>query len=222
MSSISRRGFVAASLGAAAALKYGDAFAGDGSDIVDVSGSDPKKMIAAALAALGGIGKFVHAGDFVVIKANAGFANPPDWATTTHPSTVQAVAQACLDAKAKQVVLVEFPQGQADKAFDRSGMTAALSGLGGVSLKALTAADFQRVDVKGGVSLKSVEVAKLILSADVLFNIPAAKAHRETGVSFGLKNHMGLIKDPGIPSDARPSTGHCGLGPRRDPELDDS
>jgi len=195
MSSISRRRFVAASLGAAAALQVDTASADDGLDIIDVSGADPKKMVAAAFAALGGIGRFVHSGDFVVLKANAGFANPPDWATTTHPGTVAAVAQACLDAKAKQVVLVEFPQGQADKAFDRSGMSAALSGLSGVKLKALAPDDFQRVDVKGGVSLKSVELAKLVLSADVLINIPAAKAHRETGVSFGLKNHMGLIKD---------------------------
>jgi uncharacterized protein (DUF362 family) len=195
MSSISRRGFVAVSLGAAAALKYGDAFAADGSDIVDVSGSDPKKMVGAALAAFGGIGRFVHSGDFVVLKANAGFANPPDWATTTNPATVAAVAQACIDAKAKQVVLVEFPQGQADKAFARCGMTAALDGMAGVKLKVLGPDDFQRVDVKGGVSVKSVEVAKLILSADVLISIPAAKAHQAAGVSFGLKNHMGLIKD---------------------------
>jgi uncharacterized protein (DUF362 family) len=195
MSPISRRGFVAVSLGAAAALKYGDALAGDGTDIVDVSGSDPKKMVAAALAAMGGIGRFVHGGDFVVIKANAGFANPPDWATTTHPSTVAAVAQACMDAKAKQVVLVEFPQGNADRALERSGMNAALAGIAGVKVKILGPEDFQRVDVKGGVQVKSVDVAKLILSADVLINIPAAKAHQAAGVSFGLKNHMGLIKD---------------------------
>ena len=74
-------------------------------------------------------------------------------------------------------------------------MKDALAALPGVKLKALGADDFQRVDVKGGVSLKSVEVAKVILSADVVINLPAAKAHRETGVSFALKNHMGLIKD---------------------------
>jgi len=49
--------------------------------------------------------------------------------------------------------------------------------------------------VKGGVTLKSVEVAKAILSADVFINVPAAKAHYQAGVSFGLKNHMGLILD---------------------------
>jgi uncharacterized protein (DUF362 family) len=192
---LTRRGFVGASLGAAVALKLNPSFAGDTPDIIDVSGSDPKKMVAAALDALGGIGKFVKSGDFVVLKANAGFANPPEWGTTTHPDTVAAVAKACLDAKAKQVVIVEFPQGQADKCFDRCGIGPAVTALAGVKTKLLTAADFQKVDIKGGVSLKSAEIAKIVLSADVLISIPACKAHRETGVSFGLKNNMGLVKD---------------------------
>jgi len=194
MKAISRRSFVGGSIAAAAALKYGRALAAE-PDIVDVSGSDPAKMVAAALAALGGIGKFVKKGDFVVIKPNAGFANPPAWATTTHPDTVAAIAKACLDAKAKEVLILEFPQGRPDKCFDRCGLTAALKALPAVKAKVLTVADFQKVNVKGGVALKSVEVAKAVLSADVLINVPAAKSHYQSGVSLGLKNHMGLIKD---------------------------
>ena len=196
MKVITRRSFVGGSIAAAAALKYGRAFAGAEPDIVDVSGSDPAKMVAAALAALGGIGKFVKKGDFVVIKPNAGFANPPAWATTTHPDTVAAIAKACLDAKAKEVLILEFPQGaKPEKCFDRCGLTAALASLSGVKTKLLTPADFQKVDVKGGVALKSVEVSKAVLSADVFINVPAAKSHFQSGVSLGLKNHMGLIKD---------------------------
>lgn len=196
MKVISRRSFVGGSIAAAAALKYGRAFAAPAPDIVDVSGSDPAKMVAAALAALGGISKFVKKGDFVVLKPNAGFANPPAWGTTTHPATVAAVAKACLDAKAKEVLILEFPQGKPEKCFARCGLTAALASLPAVKVKLLSGpGDFQKVDVKGGVTLKSVEVAKAVLSADVLINIPAAKSHYQAGVSLGLKNHMGLIRD---------------------------
>ncbi len=196
MKAISRRSFVGGSIAAAAALKYGRAFAGGDPDIVDVSGSDPAKMVSAALAAMGGIGKFVKKGDFVVLKPNGGFPNPPEWGTTTHPATVAAIAKACLDAKAKEVLILEFPQGaKPEKCFDRCGLTAALATVPGVKVKLLGPADFQKVDVKGGVVLKSVEVAKAILSADVFINIPAAKSHYQAGVSLGLKNHMGLIKD---------------------------
>jgi uncharacterized protein (DUF362 family) len=195
MKVISRRSFVGGSIAAAAALRYGKAFAGADPDIIDVSGSDPAKMVTAALAALGGIGKFVKKGDYVVIKPNAGFANPPAWATTTHPDTVAAIAKACLEAKAKQVLVLEYPQGKPEKCFDRCGLTAALSALPDVKIKVLSPGDFQKVDVKGGVTLKSVDVAKAILSADVFINVPAAKSHYQAGVSFGLKNHMGLIHD---------------------------
>ena len=196
MKVITRRSFVGGSIAAAATLKYGRVFAGAEPDIVDVSGSDPAKMVAAALAALGGIGKFVKKGDFVVIKPNAGFPNPPAWGTTTHPDTVAAIAKACLDAKAKEVLILEFPQGKdPEKCLQRCGMTAALASLPAVKTKLLTPADFQKVEVKGGVTLKSVEIAKAVLSADVLINLPAAKSHYQAGVSLGLKNHMGLIKD---------------------------
>lgn len=198
MKVISRRSFLGGSIATAAILKYGRGFAaGSDADIIDVSGSDPAKMVAAALAALGGISKFVKKGDFVVIKPNAGFANPPAWATTTHPDTVVAIAKACLDAKAKEVLILEYPQGgKPEKCLERCGLTAALATVPAVKVKLLgAAADFQKVEVKGGVVLKSVEMAKLALSADVLINVPAAKAHYQSGVSFGLKNHMGLIRD---------------------------
>jgi uncharacterized protein (DUF362 family) len=196
MKVISRRSFVSGSIAAAAALKYGKVFAANEPDIVDVTGTDPAKMVAAALAALGGISKFVKKGDFVVLKPNAAFANPPAWGTTTHPDTVLAIAKACLDAKAKEVLILEFPQGNPEKCFDRCGLSAAMAALPAVKLKLLKGAgDFQKVDVKGGVAFKSVDVAKAILSADVFIDIPAAKAHNQSGVSFGLKNLMGLVQD---------------------------
>jgi uncharacterized protein (DUF362 family) len=197
MKTISRRSFIGGSIVVAAAMKYTPAFAADGVDIVDVSGKDPldrKKMVNDALDALGGIGKFVKKGDFVVLKANAGFAAPVDWGVTTHPDTVAAVAEACINAKAKRVLLVEFPQGKGMLCLERCGVKAALEKLK-VEIKVLGPNDFQKVDVKKGVALKSVDVAKDILSADVVINIPTAKAHNETGVSLALKNNMGLMLD---------------------------
>jgi len=163
---------------------------------VDVSGTDPVAMVGAALSAFGGIGAFVRRGSRVVLKPNAGFANPPEWGTTTHPKTVLAVAKACLEAGAKSVTVVEFPQGRGMACLERCGLLRELKALPQVKVKVLAGPeDFSRVEVKGGVELKQVELAKVYLSADVLISIPAAKAHNETGVSFGLKNAMGLILD---------------------------
>jgi uncharacterized protein (DUF362 family) len=193
---INRRTFLGGSVAAVATLRHSDARAAESLDLVDVSGSDPKAMVKKALEGLGGIAKFVKKGDYVVLKPNAGFANPPDWATTTHPDVVAAVAQACLDAKAKQVVIVEYPLAKAEKCFARCGLNDALASMPQVKIKAvLDPSDFQKVDIKGGTVLKQVEVAKAVLSADVLINIPQAKQHNAGGVSFGMKNHMGIIWD---------------------------
>jgi len=199
MRKVSRRRFLESSLAAGIGLGLapGKARAAPPpDDLVDVSGSDPAAMVAAALSALGGIGRFVRPGDFVVLKPNAGFANPPAWATTTSPEVVAAVARACLAAKAKQVMVVEYPLGRAERCLERCGLTAALSALPEVKVKILgSPSDFQRIPVPGGVSLKAVEVAKVVLSADAFINLPVAKAHGEAVVSFGLKNSMGLIAD---------------------------
>jgi uncharacterized protein (DUF362 family) len=196
MSNLSRRRFLETSLVATAGLAGWRALAAPADDLVDVSGTDPKAMVAAALKELGGIGRIVKPGDYVVLKPNAGFANPAAWGTTTHPDVVVAMAKACLDAKAKQVTVVEFPQGKGEKCLERCGLTAALASLPAVKIKVLSSpSDFKKVPVPGGVSLKSVEVAKVVLSADVLISMPVAKSHNETGVSLSLKNAMGLILD---------------------------
>jgi uncharacterized protein (DUF362 family) len=196
MTAISRRTFVGGSLAAAAVFRYGRVFAAGEPDIVDVSGTDPQKMVAAVFAALGGIGKFVKKGDFVILKPNAAFANPAEWGTTTHPQTVLAVAKACLDAKAKGVMILEFPQAKGEMCLKRCGLSEAMATLPAVKIKLLSGTgDFQKTEIKGGLSLKTADIAKSLLSADVFINLPAAKAHYQTSVSLGLKNHMGLVFD---------------------------
>lgn len=196
MRTVSRRRFLESSLVATAAAAAWPAVGAPPPDAVEVSGTDVAAMVAAALTALGGIGRFVRPGDHVVLKPNAGFANPASWATTTHPDVVVAVARACLAARAKQVTVVEFPLARGEKCLERCGLSAALAAVPAVKVKVLGApGDFQRVPVPGGVALTSVGLARAVLSADVLVSLPVAKAHGHAGVSFGLKNAMGLIED---------------------------
>jgi uncharacterized protein (DUF362 family) len=161
-----------------------------------VRGHDPAKMVAAALAALGGIEKFVSKGAKVVIKPNAAFARPPEWAVTTHPETVAAVVKACVAAGAASVTLVERPGGKRTNSVERCGIAGAVADIPGVDIKVLTNRDdFTDVEVEGGTELKTVAIAKAVLAADVYINIPAAKSHSATGVTFGMKNAMGVIWD---------------------------
>lgn len=203
MNRFDRRKFIGGAIATAAALRSSTVLADDGGslakpaekpDLVEVSGTDRKAMVKAALDAFGGIGAFVSRGQKVVIKPNIAFANLPAWATGTHPDTLVAVAQACLDAGAKEVLVLENPLNDPRKCLERTGAEAALKPLTGVKLHLLSDHDeFKEVAIPKGVALKSTEVAKAILEADVFINLPQAKHHSSTGVSFGLKNAMGAI-----------------------------
>ncbi len=144
MRRISRRGFIVGSAVVAASVGGRRARAAEKLDLVDVSGTDAKAMVRAAVRELGGIGKFVKKGDYVVLKPNVGFANPPEWGCTTHPDVVVAMAELCLEAKPKQVLVADYPLGKPDKCFERSGLNAALAALPAVKVKILSEqGDFQ-------------------------------------------------------------------------------
>jgi uncharacterized protein (DUF362 family) len=164
-------------------------------DIVRAKGS-PAEAVQKALDALGGIARFVQPGQVVLLKPNLGFATPPEWGATTNPAVVVAVAQACLQAGARRLLVVDHTIAPSDRCFDRSGIAAALAPVKNAKLVAL---DFQKayraVEIPEGRALKRTEIAEIALTADVLINIPIVKSHTATGVSCGLKNLMGLVWD---------------------------
>jgi uncharacterized protein (DUF362 family) len=195
---ITRRDFLkTASAGLALSLAGKPAFleAKDEHDLVVISG-DPAGATKAALEALGGISRFVQKGKRVVLKPNMSFSNPPEWGSTTHPLVVATVAQACIDAGAQRVVVLDNPLRPAELCLKRSGIQEACKSIKGVHVLALEDRKFFReIKVPQGKIFDRVEVFKEVLDGDVLINLPQAKTHSATGVSFGIKGLMGLIWD---------------------------
>ncbi len=164
-------------------------------DLAVITG-EPAAATQKAIEALGGISRFVKKGQKVVLKPNMSFANPPDRASTTHPAVVVTVAQACLEAGAQRVVVLDYPLRKGDLCLERSGMLDAFQGLKGVHVLALEEKKFYReIKVPQGKVFDRVEVMREVLESDVLISIPQAKSHSATGVSLGLKGLMGLIWD---------------------------
>jgi hypothetical protein len=71
------------------------------------SGGAPADLIAAALAALGGMSRFVARGDVVVLKPNIGWDRVPQQAANTNPDLVKAIARLCFESGAKKVVVTD-------------------------------------------------------------------------------------------------------------------
>jgi len=164
-------------------------------DLAVISG-DPAAATQKALEALGGISRFVKKGQRVVLKPNMSFPNPPDRGSTTHPAVVVTVAQACLEAGAQRVMVLDYPLRKGELCLERSGMLDAFKSLKGVHVLALEERKFFReIKVPQGKILDRVEVLREVLESEVLINLPQAKSHSATGVSLGLKGLMGVIWD---------------------------
>ena len=165
-------------------------------DLAVISG-EPAAATRKALEALGGITRFVKKGQRVVIKPNMSFAKTPDFAASTHPLVVVAVAQACIEAGAREVLVLDHTLQRAELCLERTGIRdACKQHVPGVHVLALQDRKFFReIRIPQGKVLDRVEVLTDILDNAVLINVPVAKSHSATGVSLGLKGLMGLIWD---------------------------
>jgi len=164
-----------------------------------IRSADIPAAVRAAVDALGGMKRFVKAGDVVFLKPNVSLPNPPEWGSTTHPEVIRTVVTLCVEAGAKRIVAGDFPMSRARLCFERSGMTTLAGELPELTFVELGEdKQFERVAAPDAEEFKEITVAKLLRKADVFINLPSAKAHSATAVSFGLKNLMGVIKDRGI------------------------
>ncbi len=153
-------------------------------DIVAVKGADAFASTCKALAALGGIERFVPKGVRVGLLVNA----PPHWrleGSHTRMEVALAVAKLCLDAGAKEIVTLPP---LAPKLW-----TGPLAETHAKVVKSLKACSGKTVATKipKGIALKSGKVRPELLEVDVLVNIPIAKHHVGTLFSGNLKNLMG-------------------------------
>jgi uncharacterized protein (DUF362 family) len=163
---------------------------------VIVSVGDPVEATKAAIEALGGMRRFVRPGDRVAIKPNFSFANAPERATGTNPEVVKTMAQLCVEAGAKRVLVLDHTIHNPKICIDRTGIKAALKGMDKVALLPLNQRRFYReVSVPKGKELKKVEIAKAVLDADCMISVPVAKSHSATEVSFSIKGLLGVVWD---------------------------
>jgi uncharacterized protein (DUF362 family) len=164
-------------------------------DLAVISG-EPVAATKKALEAIGGIFRFVRKGQRVVLKPNMSFAKTPDFSATTHPLVVATVAQACVEAGAQQVLVLDHTLQRAELCLERTGIPEACKNIPGVHVLALQERKFfGEIKIPQGKVLERVEVMKEILDSHLLINMPVAKSHSATGISLGLKGLMGMIWD---------------------------
>jgi uncharacterized protein (DUF362 family) len=160
-------------------------------------GGDPTAITKAAIAALGGIDRFVRSADDVIIKPNICVDyHPPEYAATTNPTVVATLVSLCLGAGARRVRVMDMPfGGTPGSAYAVSGIEEAVKAAGG-EMEVMSPVKFVETAIPDGQDITSWEVYRDIIEADVLINVPIAKHHSLARLSLGGKNLLGVITKP--------------------------
>jgi uncharacterized protein (DUF362 family) len=150
-------------------------------------------MLDQALAALGGIERFIQRGDRVLIKVNAAFSTPAALGATTHPDLLAAVADRCLGAGASRVAVTDNPINNPMSCFETSGLAEAARSVG--ARLVLPKADlFVPASLPGGRLIRDWPVmAGALQGMNKLIAVTPVKDHHRAGASMVLKNFYGLL-----------------------------
>jgi uncharacterized protein (DUF362 family) len=157
-------------------------------------GGDAETLVRRALAALGGMERFVQPGNDVIIKPNiCSSAHTFEYAATTNPWVVGTLVQMCLECGAGRVRVMDNPfSGTADEAYARSGIREQVEAAGG-KMEIMSSFKFVPTALPQGLDLRELKIYDDVLNADVLINVPIAKNHSLARLTLGMKNLMGTI-----------------------------
>ncbi len=167
-----------------------------GPDLVAVHNGEPAQLVRQAIAAMGGMEKFVPKGADVIIKPNVCVDNRTyEWAATTNPWVVGELVRMSYEAGASHVRVMDqtWKRGMTE-AYLISGITEQVEAAGG-EMVWMPLEKFIPTELPLGKDLKSLDIYEDILNADVWINVPVAKHHMDAKLTLAMKNLMGLIAD---------------------------
>lgn len=132
-------------------------------------------------------------GELLLLKPNLLAADPPEKNSATHPAVFHAVAQ-CLQEAGAQLTYGDSPAAHKPlTAARKAGIADAADALN------IPLADFsngEKVAFPDGNLIKNFTIAKAVLAADGIVNLPKMKTHALTRLTGAVKNIFGCI--PGV------------------------
>lgn len=165
-------------------------------DLVVVRNGEPDQLVRQALAAMGGMEKYVPAGADVIIKPNVCVDfRTYEWGATTNPWVVGALVTMCFEAGAGRVrVMDQTWKRNMTKAYLESGIQEQVEAAGG-EMEWMPLEKFVPVSAPQALELTSFDIYDEILNTDVFINVPVAKHHMNAKLTLSMKNLMGIIRD---------------------------
>jgi uncharacterized protein (DUF362 family) len=160
-------------------------------DLAVIKGDDPSAITKAAIAAIGGMTRFISKGDKVLIKPNIGWDRTPEQAACTNPDVVKALVELVLEAGAKNVTVMDNPCNPPRRTYVRSGIADAAKA-SGADVPYPNDHKLKKTAING-TALKEWEVYRDVLEVDRIINVPIAKHHSLSRLTLGMKNWLGAL-----------------------------
>ena len=153
-------------------------------------------LVREAIDQLGGMHRFVHVGQTVLLKPNQTVYYSAEEGCTTDPYVVGALIRLCKEAGAGKVQVAESSGGffSSMECMRITGM-AAMAEREGAELIDLgsDAVPNRQVAVPNGLVIQHVPLPAPLLDADVIIDVPKAKNHHIEPISGALKNWVGTV-----------------------------
>ncbi len=165
-------------------------------DLVVVRKGEPDALVRRAIAALGGMERFVPSGASVIVKPNVCVSyRTYEYAATTNPWVVGTLVKMAFEAGASSVKVMDYPYGgSAADAYATSGIAEQVQAAGG-EMVVMSDRKYVSTQIPAGKWLKQTDVYDEVLKADVLINVPIGKVHSLATLTLGMKNLMGVVRD---------------------------
>ncbi|MBI5286242.1 MAG: DUF362 domain-containing protein [Deltaproteobacteria bacterium] len=146
--------------------------------------------IKAAIDLLGGMSFFVKEGERILIKPNLLSAKPPEAAITTHPSGVGAGIRLVKEAGANPFVGDSPGVGGALRVATRAGILEVCQEMG---VEVVDFTESIELDNPKGKTFKRLQVAREVVEADGVINLPKLKTHTQMLLTLCVKNMFGCV-----------------------------
>jgi uncharacterized protein (DUF362 family) len=148
-----------------------------------------EKALRELLLPLGGIDAFVKPGQKVLLKPNLLSGKDPDQAVTTHPEIVRGVIRLAQEAGGVVSVGDSPGLGSPAQVARKAGIMEVVEATGA---RFAPFADSVPVQIGSG-TFHKLELARDILDAEVIINLPKLKTHQMMGLTCGVKNLFGAV-----------------------------
>jgi len=153
-----------------------------------------REKVREAVAAVGGMKRFVKRGDLVIIKPNLVISMPAETGATVDWRVTRAVADLVREQGGRAVIGESCGTGgDTEKVFEKTGH-ARLRDQG------YEVVDFKKIEnvevsIPNAQVIPKVMIPKLVRQADVIINIPKIKTHDQVPMSGALKNMKGALAE---------------------------